>query len=118
MESAKRINIPSLTNIGESVEGDGCDDSHTLVSPLLGESLDVLDDSGLRQLIENAQVEFATRLEEEQSTAEFGDITAGQFTENVTLWMMPSTWGVGIELDTFKGCCASEWGTESYWIGC
>ena len=54
------------------------------MSHLLGESLDVPDYSGLRQLIENAPEEFGTVLEEERSTADFRGVSAGQFTGNVT----------------------------------
>ena len=44
------------------MEGVSQDESQTIVSHLLGESLEALDDSGLRQLIENVPV-----LGEEQS---------------------------------------------------
>ena len=65
MESAERVNVHSLTNVVENVQGDSRADSQIIVSHLLGESLDVLDDSGLRQLFENAPVEFGTVLEGE-----------------------------------------------------
>ena len=54
------------------------------MSHLLGESLEVLDESGLRQLIENVPVQFETGLEEERSEAVVGGGGIGQFTENVT----------------------------------
>ena len=80
MESPKRINVPNLTNVVESVEGD----SQIIVSHLLGEILEVLDDSRLRQMIENAPVDFGNVLEGERSTGDVRGITTGQFTENVT----------------------------------
>ena len=84
MESAERVIVPNLINVVESVQDDTRDDSHIIMSHLLGEGLDVLDDSELRQLIENAPVEFGTVLEEERSTADVRGVTTGQFTENVT----------------------------------
>ena len=54
------------------------------VSHLLGESLEVLDDSGLRQLIENVPVEFGSGLEEDQSCAVVRGVSVGQVTESVT----------------------------------
>ena len=56
------------------------------MSHLLGESLDVLDDSRLRQLIENGPVEFGTVLEEKRSAADVRGVNVGQFTENVTIF--------------------------------
>ena len=64
MESAESVKVNKLTNIVESVQSVGRDNGNTIVSHSLVESLDVLDDSGLRQLIENAQAEFGTVLEE------------------------------------------------------
>ena len=55
------------------------DESQNIVSHLLGESLEALDDSGLRQLIENVPV-----LDEEQSCAMDRGVSVGQITENVT----------------------------------
>ena len=40
-----------------------------------------MDDSGLRQLIENAPVEFGTILEGEVSTVDVRGVTTGQLTE-------------------------------------
>ena len=51
------IVLPILPNVVESVRDDSHDESQIIVSHLLGESLDVLDDSGLRQLIENVSLE-------------------------------------------------------------
>ena len=46
MNSAEKVNQPNLTNVVESVEDNGHDDSHVIVSHLLGECIDVLDDNG------------------------------------------------------------------------
>ena len=73
-----------MTNVIESMQVDSRDDSHVVVSHLLGESLDVLDDNGSRQLIENAPLEFGTVLQEERAAAAVRGVTAGQFTENGT----------------------------------
>ena len=54
MENADMVNVQNLTKIIGSLQGDGRDDSHIIVSHSLGESLDVLDDSEIRQLIEIA----------------------------------------------------------------
>ena len=72
-----------LTDVVEGVEGDNRDDSHFIVILLLGESSDLLDDSGLQQLIENDPVKFGSVLEGE-SVTEFEKVTAGQITESVT----------------------------------
>ena len=73
-----------MTDVVESVLGDSHDDSHIIMIHLLGESLDVLDDGGLRQLTETVPVEFGTGLVEERSTGDVRGVTTGQFTENVT----------------------------------
>ena len=83
-ESVERVVVPNLTNVVENVEEDSRDDSHIVVSHLLGESLELLDDSQLQRLIENAPGESTMVLEEER-TATFGGVGAGQCTENVTL---------------------------------
>ena len=54
------------------------------MSHLLGGSLEVLDDSELRQLIENAPVQIETELSEERSCAIVGGMDVGQITESVT----------------------------------
>ena len=59
-------------------------ESQIVVSLLLGESLEVLDDSGLRQLIENVPVEFGNGLDEEKSCAVVRGVNVGQVTESVT----------------------------------
>ena len=83
-ESIEGVIVPNLTNVVESVEDVSHDESQIIVSQLLGESLAVLDDSGLRQLIENVPVELGTGLEEERSGAVVIGVSAGQFMENVT----------------------------------
>ena len=84
MESAENVNVHNLTKVVESVRGDNRDDSHIIVSQLLHENLDVLDDSALRYLIGNAPVEFRTVLEEQGFTVDVIGVATGQFTENVT----------------------------------
>ena len=84
MKSIEGVIVPNLPNVAESVQDDNLDESHIIVSHLLSESLDVLEYSGLRQLTENAHVEFGTVLEEGQSTVDVRGVSAGQFTENVT----------------------------------
>ena len=89
-ESAEGVHVPNLTNVVASAQEDSRDNSHIVVSHLLGESLEVLDDSQLQRLIENAPGESTMVLEEER-TATFRGVGAGQCTENVTFWMMSST---------------------------
>ena len=84
MESVERINVPDLSNIVERFQGDSRADSDNILSHLLDERLDVLHDSGLRQLIENAPAEFRTGLDEERSTSDVRRVITAQFTENVT----------------------------------
>ena len=83
-ESTEGVPVPNLPNVVKSVQGVSHDESQTIMSHLLGKSLDVLDDSGLRQLIENVPVEFGTGLEEERSGAGVREVNVGQSTENVT----------------------------------
>ena len=83
-ESAEGVVVSNLPNVVESMQGDSHDESQNIVSHLLGESLGVLDDSGLRQLIENVPVEFGSGLDEEQSSAVFRGVSVGQITESVT----------------------------------
>ena len=83
-ESAEGVVVPNLPNVVEIMQGVSHDESQIIVSHLLGESLGVLDDSGLRQLIENVPVEFGSGLVEEQSCAVVRGLSVGQITENVT----------------------------------
>ena len=83
-ESTERVVVPNLPNVVQSVQDVSHDESQIIVSHLLGESLEVLDDSGLRQLIENVAVELETGLEEERSEALVRGVGVGQFTENMT----------------------------------
>ena len=83
-ESAEGVIVPNLPNVVESMQGVSHDESQVIVSHLVGESLEVLDDSGLRQLIENVPVEFGSGLEEEQSCAVDRGVSVGQITENAT----------------------------------
>ena len=57
------------------------DESQIIVSHLLGECLEVLgeslDDSGLRQMIQNDPVDFGTGLEEERSGAVVRGVSVG-----------------------------------------
>ena len=106
MESAEGVIVPDLPHVVEIVQGDGRDESQNIVSHLLGESLDVPDDSGLRQLIENVPAEFGAVLEEERSTFVVGGVKTGQFTENVDLFGQCR--GLGkwqSDFDTMKECC-------------
>ena len=66
------------------MQGVSHDESQIIVSHLLGESLEVLDESGLRQLIENVPVESGSGLDEKQSCAVVRGVTVGQITESVT----------------------------------
>ena len=84
VESAEKVNVLNLTNILESVQCVSPDDSHIIVSPLISESLDVLDDCEVQQLVEIAPVQFAIVLEGEWSTVDFRRVATGQFTEHVT----------------------------------
>ena len=83
--SIKGVVVPNLSNVVESFQDVIHDESQIIVNHLLGESLDVLDDSGLRQLIENVPVELGSELEEERSRSVVKGVSVGQFTENVTL---------------------------------
>ena len=83
-EAAEGVIVPNLPNVVEGVQGDSHDESQIIVSHLLGEGLEVLDDSGLRQLIENVPVEFGIGLEEERSCAVVRGVSVGQNTESVT----------------------------------
>ena len=82
-ESAEGVVVPNLPNVVESMRGVSHYESQIVVSLLLGESLEVLDDSGLRQLIENVPVEFGSGLDQEQSCAVVRGVNVGQVTESV-----------------------------------
>ena len=73
-----------VPNVVENVQEVSHDESQIIVSQLLGGSLEVLDDSELRQLIENAPVQSETELSEERSCAIVGGMDVGQITESVT----------------------------------
>ena len=78
-ESAEGVVEPNLPNFIESMEGFSQNESQIIVSHFLVESLEALDDSGLRQLIENIPV-----LDEEQSCAVDRGVSVGQITESVS----------------------------------
>ena len=82
--SADVVVVPNFPNVVESMQSVSHDESQIILSHLLGESLGVLDDSGLRQLIENVPVEFRSGLDEEQSCAVVRGVSVGQITESVT----------------------------------
>ena len=84
MSNPQGVVVPNLPNVVESVQDVSHDERQIMVSHLLGETSDVLDDSGLRQLIENVPVEFGTELEEERYGSIVKRVSVGQFTENVT----------------------------------
>ena len=96
--SAERVVVPKLPNVVEGVHGDSHDGTQIIVSHLLGESSEVLDDSGLLQLIENVPVQFETGLEEERSCAVARGVSFGPITESVTFWTMLWTWREAIGL--------------------
>ena len=83
-ESAEGVVVPNLPNVVESMQGVSHDESQIIVSHLLGESLGVLDDSGIRQVIENVPVEFGSGLDEEQSCAVVTGVSVVQITASVT----------------------------------
>ena len=83
-ESTEGVDVTKLPIVVESFQNVSHDESQTIVSHLLGESLEVLDESELRQLIENVPVQFETGLEEERSEVVVGGVGIGQFTEIVT----------------------------------
>ena len=95
-ESTERVAVANLPNVVESVGDVSHDESQIFLSHLLGECLEVLDDTGLRQLNGNIPEEFGTGLEEERSGATVRGVSVGQITENVTIWTMLWTWRVGI----------------------
>ena len=83
-DSAEGVVVPNLPNVAESMQGVSHGESQNIVSHLLGKRLEVLDDSELRQLIENVPVELETELEKERSEAVMRGVDVGQFTEHVT----------------------------------
>ena len=62
-ESIDGVVVPNLPNVVEDVHDVSHDESQIIVSHLFGESLEVLDDSGLRHLIEHVPVDLDTGLE-------------------------------------------------------
>ena len=87
-ESVEGFDVTNLPNGAERVQDVSHDESQIIVSHLLGESLDGLDESGLRQLIEDVPEPFETGLEEERSCAVDRGVSVGQITESVTFWTM------------------------------
>ena len=83
-DSTEGVVVPNLPNVVESEQDVSHDKSQIIESHLLDESLEVLDDSGLRQLIESVPVEFGTGLEWERSGVVGRGVSVGQITENVT----------------------------------
>ena len=83
-ESTEKVVVSNLPNVVESVEDVIHDENQIVVSQLLGERLEVLEDSGLRQLIGNVTVEFGTGLEEERFGVVARGVSVGQITETVT----------------------------------
>ena len=83
-ESTEGVNVINMPIVAESVQEVSHDESQIIVSHLLGGSLEVLDDSELRQLIENAPVQSETELSEKRSCAIVGGMDVGQITESVT----------------------------------
>ena len=83
-ESTEGVDVPNLSHVVESVQNVSHDESQIIVSHLLGESMKLLDDSGLRQLIENVLVQFEIGLEEERSEAIGRGVGISHFTETVT----------------------------------
>ena len=83
-ESVEGVDVTNLPNAAERVRDVSHDESQIIVSHLLGESLEGLDESGLRQLIENVPEPLETGLEEERSCAVDRGVSVGQITESVT----------------------------------
>ena len=83
-ESIEGVGVTNLPNAVEKVQDVNHDESQIIVSHLLGESLEGLDESGLRQLIENVPEPFETGLEEERSCVVDKRVSVGQMTESVT----------------------------------
>ena len=83
-ESAGGVGVTNLPNAAESIQYVSHDESQIIVSHLLGENLEVLDESGLGQLIENVPETFETGLEEERPCAVDRGVSVGQITESVT----------------------------------
>ena len=83
-ESIEGVVVPNLPIVVESLQDVSHDESQIIESLLLGESMDVLDDSRLPQLIENFLVEFGTELEGERSESAVKGVSVGQYTENLT----------------------------------
>ena len=83
-ESVEGVDVTNLPNAAERVQDVSQDESQLIVSDLLGESLEGLDESGLHQLIEDVPEPFETGSEEERSCAVDRGVSVGQITEIVT----------------------------------
>ena len=83
--STERFQGQHLTTDVEAVQISSGDYNRVVMSGFLGESLNVLDDSGLQHLIENDPGDFRTMLEERKSAADLREVTTGHITENLTL---------------------------------
>ena len=73
-----------MTTVAAGVEGGSIGDSRIVMSDFLGESLNVLDDSGLHHLIVKDPVGLRTILEEGASPTEIEEVITGHIAENVT----------------------------------
>ena len=85
-ESIEGVGVTNLPNAAEMIQDISHDESQIIVRHLLGESSEGLDESGLRQLIENVPEPFETGLEEERSCAVDRGVSVGQMTECVTFF--------------------------------
>ena len=83
-ELAEGVDVTNLPTAAERVQYVSHDESQIIVSHLLGRSSEGLDESGLRQLIENVPKPFETGLEEERPCAVDRVVSVGQITESVT----------------------------------
>ena len=83
-ESIEGVGVTNLPDAVERVQDVSHVESQIVVSHLLGESLEGLDESGLHQLIQNVPEPFETGLEEERSCAVDRGVSVGQMTESVT----------------------------------
>ena len=108
-ESTEGVVVPNLPNVVDSMPDVSQDESQIIVSPLLGESLEMLDDSGLRQLIENVPVELETGLEEERSEAVE---RSGCWSVHRKCDLFEQCFGLGEwqpNFDAVKRFCSCEW---------
>ena len=83
-ESIEGVDVPNFPNVFESAQNVRHVESQIIVSHLFDESLEVLDDSGLRQLIEKVPVQFESGLEQERSKVVMEGVGIVQLTENMT----------------------------------